>query len=82
MALLIITKKTFYTKIVTYDKIKFPQANSMVGAEGVPAYDFFFANQTENDINFNPTSTKIVDIRQNRTNLTMYQTLCKVSQLC
>ena len=69
----------FFKKIATYDKIKFPQqANSMVGGTRRNcAYDIFFANQTENYINFNPTSTKIakshffkkVDIRQNRTNL-------------
>ena len=51
----------FFKKIATYDKIKFPQqANSMVGGTRRNwAYDFFFANQTENYINFNPTSTKI-----------------------
>ena len=50
----------FFKKIETYDKIKFPQqANSTIG--GIRrncAYDkFFLANQTENYINFNPTST-------------------------
>ena len=52
----------FFKKIATYDKIKFPQqANSMVGCTRRNcAYDkLFFANQTENDINFNLTSTKI-----------------------
>ena len=52
----------FFEKIATYDKIKFPQqANSMVGGTRRNcAYNiFFFANQTENYINFNPTSTKI-----------------------
>ena len=71
----------FFKKIATYDKVKFPQqANSMVGGtRRNGAFDnFFLAYQTENYINFNPTSTKIaksylfkkVDIRQNRTNLT------------
>ena len=68
----------FFRKIATYDKVEFPQqANSMVGGTRRNcAYDkFFLANQTENYINFNPTSTnfffKKVDIRQNRTNLTI-----------